>query len=128
MTEPSQVDLSCHASPDAALPSTVSGRPGDIQTIETPQDTDSHGVLSDTGGWPPETDRLMTLVVESSTFLTGPGVFPVQGAMSLPQAMGQEQEKETPRPDQVTLFEDKRSEAMVQLPSGEPGNYQSHQS
>jgi len=123
MTEFGQVgtDLLHQASPDVALPSTVSGRSGDFQTIVVPQNTDSHDILNDTGAWPSETDRLMTLATERSTFLAGPGVIPVQDAMSAPQVIDQEQDKETPRLDQA-LFEDNQSVAMDQLPP-EPGNY-----
>jgi len=126
MTEPGQLgtDLLHQASPDAALPSTVSGRSGDFQTIVVPQNTDSHRILNDTNAWPPETDRLTTLATERGTFLVGPGVIPVQVAMSAPQVVDQEQDKETPQLDQVALFEDKQSVAMDQLPP-ESGDYRS---
>jgi hypothetical protein len=116
-------DLLHQTSPDAALPSTVSGRSEDFQSIVVPQNTDSHGILNDTNDWPPETDRLTTLATERG-FLAGPGVIPVQVEMSAPQVVDQEQDKESPQLEQVALFEDKQSDAMDQLPP-ESGDYRS---
>lgn len=122
MTEPGQVgtDLLHQASPDAALPSTVSGRSGNLQTTVVPQNADSHDILNDTGAWPPETDNSTALATERGTFLAGPGVIPVQVAMSAPQVIDQEQDEGTPQLDHVVLFEDEQSVVMDQLPP-EPG-------
>ena len=67
----------------------------------------------------------MALAAESDTFLAGPGVIPVQGAMSAPQVIDQEQAKETLRLDQMVLLEDKQFVAMGRLPPEEQGDYRS---
>jgi hypothetical protein len=115
------LDPSFDSSSNAAHPSTPSGTSGDHQMIDVSHDTEIQTVLNQTPAWPPETDEFMAFSSESGKFLSGPGVIPVQGAMSMPQAVGHEQDTQTPRFEQVA-FDSRQLEMIDQPPPEEQGS------
>ena len=97
------LDPSLDSSSNAAHPSTSSGTSGDHQMVDVSHDTETQTILDQTPVWPPETDEFMAFSSEKGKFLSGPGVIPVQGAMPAPQAVGPEQDTQTPRFEQVAF-------------------------
>lgn len=126
MAEPGQVGAEPmqHTSPVATVPSTVSGTSEDFQPIEVQPDTISQDIPNDTGALPPETDESTTFAANNNRFLAGPGVIPVQGAMTILQAIDQGQDNGTP-PVRVALSDDRDFVAMDELPPEEQGDSQS---
>ena len=124
MAEPGQVGAEPmqHTSPVAAVPSTVSGTSEDFQPIEDQPGTISQDIPNDTGALPPETDESTTFAANNSHFLAGPGVIPVQGAMTMLQAIDQGQDNGTPPLVRVALSDDRDFVAMDQLPPEEQGD------
>ena len=110
------VDPSLDSSPDAARPSTHSGTSGDYQMIGVSHDIDSQSIVSKTPAWPSETGEFMGFPPESGKFLSGPGVIPVQGAMSVPQAIDHGQDTESP---QTLTHETERQDASPGVPTHE---------
>ena len=81
--------------------------------VDVSHDTETQAALDQTPPWPSETDEFMTFSSESSKFLSGPGVIPVQGATPIPQAVGHEQDAQTPWLEQVA-FDNGQLEAIDQ--------------
>ena len=69
--------------------------------IDVSHDTETQTILNQTPAWPPETEEFMAFSSESGNFLLGPGVIPVQDAMPMLQAVGHEQDTQTPQSEQV---------------------------
>jgi hypothetical protein len=88
--------------------------------IDVSHDTETQTPLNRTPDWAPETDEFMTFSSESGKFLSGPGVIPVQDAMPMPQAVGHEQDTQTPRFEQVA-FDNGQLGTVDQLPPEEQG-------
>jgi hypothetical protein len=114
------LDPSFDSSSNAAHPSTPSGTSGDHQMNDVSHDTETQTILSQTPPWRQETDEIMAFSSESGKFLSGPGVIPVQGAMPMPQAVGHEQDTQTPRFEQVA-FDNPQPGTIDQPPPEEQG-------
>ena len=117
---PVGLDPSFDSSSNAAHPSTPSGISDDHQMIDVLHDTEAQTVLNETPAWPRETDEFMAFSSESGKFLSGPGVIPVQGAVPMPQAVGHEQDTQTPRFEQVA-FDNRQLGTIDQPPPEEQG-------
>ena len=92
--------------------------------IDVSHDTETQTILNQTPAWPPETDEFMAFSPESGKFLSGPGVIPVQGAIPMPQAVGHEQDTQTPQSEQMG-FDNRQLGTIDQSPPEEQGAYQS---
>lgn len=114
------VDPSLDSSPDAARPSTHSGTLGDYQMIGVSHDLDSQSIVSKTPAWSSETGEFMGFPSESGKYLSGPGVIPVQGVMSVPQAIDQGPDTESP---QTLTHETERQDANHSVPIHEEHFY-----
>lgn len=106
---------SVDSSSNAAHSSTPSGTSGDHQMIDVSLDAETQTIPDQTPAWPPDTDEYMTFSSESGKFLSGPGVIPAQGAIPMPQAVGHEQDTQTPRFEQVSF--DDRQLGTIDQPS-----------
>ena len=88
-------------------------------------DTEILTTLNQTPAWPPEppeTNEFMALSPESGKFLSGPGVIPVQDATPMPQApqaVGHEQDTQTPEFEQVA-FDNGHEEILNATQYSEP--------
>jgi hypothetical protein len=93
--------------------------------IDVSHDTENQTILNQSPTWPPETDELMAFSPESGKFLSGPGVIPVQGAAPIPQAVGHEQDTQTPQLEQAAFeqvaFDSRQLETIDQPLSEEEG-------
>ena len=110
------VDPLLDSSPNAARPSTLSDASGDYQMIGVSHDTGSQSIPSKTPAWPSETDEFVAFSSEGGKFLSGPGVIPVQDAMSVPQVIGHGQDTQDPLFDQVALSSDNRQFVVIDQP------------
>jgi hypothetical protein len=117
------LDPSFDSSSNAPHPSTPSVTSGDHQMIDISHETETQIILNQTPAWPPETDEVMAFSPESGKFLSGPGVIPVQGTMPMPQAVGHEQDTQTPQFEQAT-FVNQQLGTIDQPLTEEEGTYQ----
>lgn len=88
--------------------------------VDVSHDAETPTIPDQAPAWPPEEDEFMAFSSESSKFLSGPGVIPVQGAMPLPEAVEHEQETQTPLFEQVA-FDNGQLGAIDQPPPEEQG-------
>jgi hypothetical protein len=102
-------DQSMDFLPHAAGPSAASGTPEDHRTIGVSHNEDSPNVHDRTGVWSLKAEEFSTFSPDSSRFLSGPGVIPGQGVVSLSPVPTHSRDKLGSPDNEASLFDDQRS-------------------
>ena len=107
--------------PHAAGPSTVSGTPEDYhRIIGVSHDMDNPNIHDRTEAWSLKAEEFSAFPPDSSRFLSGPGVIPGQGVVSL-QVPAHSPDTLGSRHDEVASFDDQRSAIPDQSSPGDLG-------
>jgi hypothetical protein len=107
--------------PHAAGPSAASGTPEDHRTIGVSHNEDSPNVHDRTGVWSLKAEEFSTFSPDSSRFLSGPGVIPGQGVVSLSPVPTHSRDKLGSPDNEASSFDDQRSAIRDQSSPREQG-------
>lgn len=102
-------DQSMNFFPRAAGPTAASGTPENHRTIGVSHDKDSLNVHDGTEVWSLKAEEFSAFSPDSSRFLSGPGVIPGQGVVSLSPVPGPSRDKLGSPGDEAVSFDDQRS-------------------
>lgn len=114
-------DQSMDFFPHTAGPSAASGIPEDHRTIGVSHDKDSPNVHDRTEVWSLKAEELSAFTPESSRFLSGPGVIPGQGMLSLSPVLADGRDTVGSPDDEAVSFDDQRSATRDQSSPRELG-------
>lgn len=116
------LDQSIDFFPSAAGPSAASGTPEDYhRTIGVAHDTDDPNMRDRTEAWSLKAEEFSTFTPDSTRFLSGPGVIPGQGVVSLSPVPAHSRDTTGSQNGEVVSFDDQRSAIRDQLSPGEQG-------
>lgn len=114
-------DQSMNFFPRAAGPTAASGTPENHRTIGVSHDKDSLNVHDGTEVWSLKAEEFSAFSPDSSRFLSGPGVIPGQGVVSLSPVPGPSRDKLGSPGDEAVSFDDQRSAIRDQSSPREQG-------
>ena len=113
--------------PNAAGPSAAPGTPEDYHgTIRVAHDTDDPNTHDTTEAWSLKAEDFSTFASDSTRFLSGPGVIPRQGVVTLSPVPAHSRDTSGSQNGEVVSFDDQRSATRDQLSSGEQGELRLH--
>ena len=116
------LDQSMDFFPHAAGQSAASGTPEDsYRTIGVSHDTDNPNIQDRTEALSLKAEEVSTFAHDNRKFLSGPGVVPGEGVVSLPQVPAHGWDTSGSRHDEVASFDDQRSAVPDQSSPGELG-------
>jgi hypothetical protein len=116
------LDQSMDFFPHAAGPSAASGTPEDYyRTIGVSHDMDNPNIHDMTEAWSLKAEEFSAFAPDNSRFLSGPGVVPGEGVVSLPQVPAHSRDTSGSQHDEVASFDDQRSAIPDQSSLGELG-------